>query len=389
MLIVNHLIPRFPYFNEQSIVGGSANALYNLIQYQDGRVDHRVITNIPYDYDGRAPFEIIPLSINAAPTTRQFGLLFTYQVVKEGLKKGQLVNLVHGHSGHFDYILATSLYAALRKIPAIHSVYCPVQPVAITGRISQQAIFSFADRYIDMYLAVSENVAKSLHKLGIASEKISIIPPIVDIHRFAFNEENAIAKENLGLDPKTPTILFVGSTKPVKNLDTVINAFAVVLREIPGARLIITTELAHAQHEQRTRLLMNMIQEKNIEDKIIQLGIVDNMPELMAAADVLVAPFLDTNGPSDYFQAVLEAMAVGRPVVVSAVGGMPEIVDEQVGVLTDPDDISGIASALINLLRDPELRQTLGQAASVSIQTRHNPAVIAQKMHDLYLSLVG
>ncbi len=75
----------------------------------------------------------------------------------------------------------------------------------------------------------------------------------------------------------------------------------------------------------------------------------------MAAADVLVAPFLDTNGPSDYFQAALEAMAIGRPVIVSSVGGMPEVVDERVGLLVDPKDISGIATGMLLMLKNRNL----------------------------------
>jgi len=388
-LIVNHIIPRFPYFNENSIVGGSANALYNLIKYQGGSVSHRILANIPNNYNGRTPLDLTPLEVNVAPTTRQFGLVFTCRVVQEGLKNNRPVDLVHGHSGHFDYIFATGLYAALRRIPAIHSVYCPVNPVTVSQRLLQKTILSAVDRYIKYYVAVSENVAHSLAKVGIAQEKIIFVPPIVDLERFAFNGNIAKAKESLGLDPNTPLILFVGSTKPVKNLETVIEAFATVLQTIPNAKLMITTELAHARHEQRNRMLIELIQEKGIQDQIIQFGVVENMPALMTAADVLVAPFLNTNGPSDYFQAVLETMAVGRPVVVSPVGGMPEIVDAKVGFLTEPTDVEGIASALITLLCDPELRLALGSAASARIQAWHNPTEIAQKMHSLYLSLVA
>ena len=388
-MIVNHIIPRFPYFNENTVVGGSANALYNLIKQQNGIIEHRILANIPYKYDGRAPIDIIPLNINLAPTTRQFGLLFTYLIAKESLKKDQPVDLVHGHSGHFDYTLATSIYAAIKKIPAIHSIYCPLNSNNLSQKILQRMVLSLADPSIDTYIAVSNNVANSLYEAGIAREKINVIPPIVDLGRFKLVEDNAKSKEKLGLNPKTPIILFVGSTKPVKNLETVLEAFTLVLQEIPDAKLIITTELEHAEHEKRSLMLMDIIRKNNISDKIIQIGIVDSIPEMMAASDVLVAPFLDTNGPSDYFQAVLEAMAVGRPVVVSSVGGMAEIVDDQVGFLTDPKDASGMASAIIKILSDTDLRIILGRTASSKIQTKHDPNTIEQKIRSLYLSLVS
>ena len=80
------------------------------------------------------------------------------------------------------------------------------------------------------------------------------------------------------------------------------------------------------------------------------------MPGAHASLRHILAPFLDTFGPSDYFMAVLEAMASGKAVVVSNVGGMPEVVSDEVGRLVNPHDVESIASGMRELLADRDLR---------------------------------
>ncbi len=93
----------------------------------------------------------------------------------------------------------------------------------------------------------------------------------------------------------------------------------------------------------------------------------------MQSCDILVAPFLDSYGPSDYFMAVLEAMASGKPVVVSNVGGMPEVVSDDVGRLIDPHDVESIAAGMRELLADKELRAHGRERRPTSSNTSTQP----------------
>ena len=108
------------------------------------------------------------------------------------------------------------------------------------------------------------------------------------------------------------------------------------------------------------------------------------MPELLRAADILVAPFLDSFGPSDYFMAVLEAMASGKPVIVSAVGGMPEGVHDDVGRLVDPFDTQELSEALIELAEAPQLRDEMGTRAREVCETRFSVETISDEFDSLY-----
>ena len=384
---IHHLIPRFPYINEKTIIGGAANALYNLVKQQTGKIDYQVLAQIPVEYLPTTLINIVPLEINAKPTSISFGLLYIFRVVQKAREKGMTPDLVHGHSGYLEYVLATSIYSRIKKIPSIHSVYCPASTQHSFRWFIQKIILTISDPYINKYIAISKNVAFSLHKIGVPLNKIEIIPPIVDLKRFNLDINRNTARKKLGLDCNIPVILFVGSTKPEKNLEAVLFAFLFILQELPDSKLVITTELTHKNHKTRNNYLAKIIEENNLKNNIIQLGIVDEMPEVMASADVLVAPFLNTNGPSDYFQAALEAMAVGRPVVVSAVGGMSEVVDDEVGFLINPIDISDIAISLLKILKNLDFKLSLGNAASERILKMHNPETIEQQIRNVYKSL--
>lgn len=392
-MYITHLIPRFPYYGYNSVVGGAANTLYNLVKQQSGKINYRILAQVPVEIleskPGYKSLNVIPLEIEEPPTSFRFGISYTFRILQAALKKDQSCNLVHGHSGYIDYVMSTALFAAIRRIPAIHSVYCPVVSTSKYRLVLQKIIVRVADPFIHTYIAISENTSRSLSKLGIAPQKIKVVHPIVDIVRFTPEIDQAEAKKKLGLNEQKQSILFVGSTKPVKNLETVLEAFSLVVRQIPDACLIITTELAHKDHDKRSTYLQSLINQLGVSNNVMQFGIVDNMPELMKAANVFVAAFLDTNGPSDFFQAALEAMAVGKPVVVSSVGAMPEIVNQEVGFLIDPTDKCQIASALLTILQNPSHSLHRGLAASKLIRTEFNPSEISNRISNLYEEALG
>ena len=118
------------------------------------------------------------------------------------------------------------------------------------------------------------------------------------------------------------------------------------------------------------------------------LGVVTDMPYLMAASDLIIAPFLSTEGPSDYFISVLEAMAVGRPTIVSNVGGMPELIKNEIGYLVDPLDVDQISNYIHFLLADSNKRKSVGDAASNFVSKKFDPVIISQRYYEVYLEVL-
>ena len=101
------------------------------------------------------------------------------------------------------------------------------------------------------------------------------------------------------------------------------------------------------------------------------------MPQLMAASDIVVAPYRNTIGPSDYPLALMEAMSAGACVVGTEVGGIPELIEDRVtGRLVKSDDVHGLAEVLSELLETPEIRKQMGKKARRRVKNLYSKKVI-------------
>jgi glycosyltransferase involved in cell wall biosynthesis len=241
---------------------------------------------------------------------------------------------------------------------------------------------------VERFIAISQNTAWSLEDAGITPSRIRIVPPAVNVDRFSqrFNREDI--RSHLDICQDAPVVLFVGNRKPTKNLERTLEALKLLLPDFPNILLIITTELRHRSDDRRTEFLLGLVERWALDSHLRWVGVTNEMPTLMVAVDVLVAPFLHTIGPSDYFIAALEAMAAGTPVVVSAVGGMPEVVNNSRGRLVDPKDPQDIAQALAELLRDEGKRRSLGKSAQRYVRDNFSPEKVGARMQAIYSEVV-
>jgi glycosyltransferase involved in cell wall biosynthesis len=299
------------------------------------------------------------------------------------------VDIVQAHSGFSEYIIATMLIKLRKNVRTIHTFYCPVPNFGVRS-IIDYALVRLADKIgVERFIAISQNTAKSLEKAGINLSRISIVPPAVNVDRFSrtFNREDMRAYLDISRD--APVVLCVGNRKPAKNLERVLEALRVLLPDFPNIVLIITTELRHKSDDRRTEFLLGLVERWALDSHLRWVGFTNEMPALMVASDVLVAPFLHTIGPSDYFIAALEAMTAGTPVVVSAVGGMPEVVDNSRGRLVDPKDPEDIAQALAELLRDEGKRRSLGKHAQRYARDNFSPKKVAARTQAIYSEVVN
>lgn len=379
-----HVIPRFPYYGEDVVIGGAASALYNLIKIQSETCNVSIIGESPNSdpkpiIDCGATF--IPLTVRSPVSSFLFGMEYSLKQAYLVSKLEYEIDVIHGHSGFFDYVFSTMLAGRVRRIPTVHTIYCPL----LLDNIWKAYIYKFISRFVDQYISISQNVTSSLLELGISREKINEIPPAVNIQRFSeSNSEKAKVRKKIGLPDNSPTLLFVGNSKKQKNLEAVLEALAIVRKAYPDCNLIITTELESEKNHERVIYLKDKIRSLSLEENIQWRGLVTNMDELMKAADLLIAPFLNTFGPSDYFIAALEAMASGIPVVVSDVGGMPEVVDNEVGYLISPEDKYDIADKVLKILNNPNRKKIMGENAQKRVRTIFDPHQIHHHVLEIY-----
>jgi polysaccharide biosynthesis protein PelF len=184
-------------------------------------------------------------------------------------------------------------------------------------------------------------------------------------------------------EPAVPTISFMGRVDPLKDLHTLIRAFALVRQEIPEARLRIfggTPAVNRIYHESCDRL----IKELDLEGAAVLEGRIRNAVDAYHAGSIVALTSISEGFP----YTVVEAMACGRPTVCTNVGGVAEAVADT-GIVVAPRDHVAVAEACVKLLRDDELRQRLGVAARARVLEHFTLSQSLQMYRNVYEGLAA
>jgi glycosyltransferase involved in cell wall biosynthesis len=188
----------------------------------------------------------------------------------------------------------------------------------------------------------------------------------------------AAARAALGVPADAFVIVGLGRLAPVKGFDVLVRALPAVLASVPGARLLLVGDGPdRAAIEAQAAAL-------ELGDRVRITGPSTDVAPWLAASDVLAAPSRNEG----MGRALVEAMALGVPVVAAAVGGIPAVVtDGECGRLVEPDDVEALAAALVELGHDPGLREKLGATARERAEA-FSTAVANAKLLALYEALV-
>ncbi len=223
--------------------------------------------------------------------------------------------------------------------------------------------------------------------------KVVVIPPGVDLCRF-YPIPVDEAKEFIGVPPCEQMLLFVGRIEPLKGLDVLIEAIALmrqrgVFERYPFCLAVIGGDpeaSSEAMSAEMSRL--QTLREKNgLQDLVALLGkrAQDTLPYYYSAAEAVVVP----SHYESFGMVALEAMACGTPVVASQVGGLAFLVQDGVTGFTVPvDEPQALADRLITLLVDSELRQRMGQQALVAARDYAWERVVV-RLAALYTEMLG
>ena len=127
-----------------------------------------------------------------------------------------------------------------------------------------------------------------------------------------------------------------------------------------------------------------------LKSHITFIGITQRLSEIMAAADIFVLPFLNTVGIVDYPLSLLEAMATGKPVIATRVGGIPEIIkDRQNGFLINPGNHQELTDAIRYMIQNAKVAMRFGVEATKLISREFRAEIIADRMEETYRELVA
>jgi glycosyltransferase involved in cell wall biosynthesis len=189
-----------------------------------------------------------------------------------------------------------------------------------------------------------------------------------------------------------------GFTKPQSTSEVVTFGFAARLEHLKGPlRLLEAFGVAHQTHEQMKLSIAGEGSQRGefvagsrrlgVKEKCELVGVyksIEERSEFMKSIDVFVLPSLTEGTPN----VIIEAMAHEKPVIATAVGGVPDLVTEDVGILVPPDDSRALAAAMIRIAIDTKMRRRMGAAARQQYEQLFTPAAVLPVLLDLYAGII-
>jgi glycosyltransferase involved in cell wall biosynthesis len=269
------------------------------------------------------------------------------------------IDLVHSHMFRAEVIGTRAAVAAGTPvvISTVHS--SRVRSAADTRLLAELT------PQIDRLIVPSGAIEHKVRCEGRVGAEFAVIPNGVDLSRFAVDPPPCQLRREYGIPREAVLLGTVARLEPEKGLRYLVEAMPSVLAGAPQAWLAIVGEGSErpALEAQAASL------PAPARDRIIFAGRREDISAVTADLDVAVLPSLrEAQGIS-----LLEAMARCRPVVASAVGGIPEVVTDEVsGLLVPPADPPALADALVRLARSPELRARLGAAGFATVRDRYS-----------------
>jgi glycosyltransferase involved in cell wall biosynthesis len=290
------------------------------------------------------------------------------------------IDLVHSTTAQ---CLVGGCAARLAGIPSIYHVHdLTLASPKIVGNLLSRMITLTGDRI----LFVSEEALRSFPLPPGERHKAQVLHNGVDIEKYRPGLPDANVYAEFGLDHERPIVMAVGALEKRKGQDILIRAAAFVRRSFPDISFLIVGEVhPYSKKDGFEAKIKQLVIDLGLTKNIIFTGPRDDIDQLLRVADVVVQPSrIEAAGIVP-----LEAMACGKPVVGTNIGGIPEEIEHgTTGILVPPNDPAALAEAIIHLLRDENLRKRMGTAGRRRVEQFFTVQEQSKAMASIYDELV-
>ena len=355
----------------QGQIGGGESHLLSLVENLD-----------------RSQFEPVVLSFTEGPMVDRLRamnikthVLYTerpFDVTKwsrvRDLLKEEAVDLVHAHGTRAS---SNTLWAARSlKIPFIYTIHGWSFHNDQPGLVRRLRILG--ERWITSRSSMNIAVSASNRQSGlehIPGLEAVVINNGIDQQKFSPAREFKNIRAELGIPADAMLVLFIARFTSHKQPLALIRAFREALSSLPSLHLLMVGD-----GDEKAEGLQ-LVKDYGLEDKISFQAFRQDVPDVLAAADIFVLPSLWEGLPIG----LLEAMAMGKAIIATRVDGTIEVVEPEVnGLLVEPGDKAALAAALVRLGKDETLRHSLRQRAVSTVQEQFNAANMTNKIELLY-----
>ncbi len=280
------------------------------------------------------------------------------------------IHIVHTHNAAPLIYSGLALRLGWRRPVVIYSEHNQLYSATPMGKRK----FRYYVRLADQLVAVSDDLRRTLQQQVKVRQPVRVIHNGIDGARFAAADGQSVRQE-LGV-AADETLVGTGVVlSEQKGVPFLLTAAQQVLARQPKTRFVIAGDgpLKEQLEQQAAEL--------GLGKRVLFLGYRSDMPAVIAAFDIYVLPSLWEGLPL----ALLEALAAGRPIVATAVGGSPEVVDHGInGFVIPPRDSTAMAERLLTLISDPDLRRQMAQVNRARFAEQFSLAAMVERHQELY-----
>ena len=293
----------------------------------------------------------------------------------------QNTELLHTQLEFSDILGMTA--ARFLRIPVVTTVHCLDQPQPGTRTYWRLKLRWWIMReFCNCAIMVSERTLDHHIRVGkLPASKALALHNGIDLTPFQVLNASAIAakRAELGISRDAPLLVTVAVLRKPKGLQYMIPALPLLIETVPDLHYLIVGDGEYRE------TLRQLVAEYGVTDHVTFAGTRKDVPELLGISDLFVLPTLGEALPT----VLAEAMAARTPIVVSNVGGVPEMIDPgRNGILVPPSDTIALANACRTLLHDLDRARQMGDEGRAIVEERFNIQSQVRKLENLYLELL-
>ena len=271
--------------------------------------------------------------------------------------------LKHLRKQHYDLIIIENrppFSLKVKKITSAKIVYHIHNSKLTKGADYVEELYDAADQII----CVSDFITKEVKSIVLNDKKCVTVHNGIDLNAFSPNRKSSICRKDIGLNENDFVLLFSGRINREKGISELLDAI-LSIKEFSNIKLLVIGSSFYGGSSTEDRFI-NSLKEKTgcISNRIFFTGFIpyDKMPDYLSIANVSVIPSIwDDPFPTT----VLEAQAMGLPIITTKRGGIPEEVSEENAILLNTDEhfVENLANAILDLYQHPEKRDAMAKAS--------------------------
>ena len=312
---------------------------------------------------------------------RDFRNIAVVSKLSRFIKKHQ-IDLIHTHA--FVPHLWGLVAAKLTNIPIVNHIHdSPIysasdgNPMGVKGHPTLEKLLT---HLTDVTIVVTKGMHKRFMDLGFDKKKILFIPNGIDLpQEELYSDGNAKSiRDHFGISTG-PVVCTVGRLDKNKNQQILLRSAATILRDLPRAKFLIVGDgPSKAELEDLSRKL-------NLTGSVIFPGYRKDIYSILAITDIFVLPSLWELHPIT----ILEAMAMKKPVIASAVGGIPDtVIHGKTGLLVPPNDEAALKDAIIQLLHNRDRARRMGMEGYLLVKENFSNKKVIKTIEKVYLEIL-